>query len=132
MDNKIKNEIIKKVTSLLYNEFKDHKTMIVWGGDDWRWKKVYLKNVSFSLINYALYGRCLMAPESQFEYLKWVAKNYEEPNKKYNGVLAINPAREQDWIDMEQILKKQLHDNEINAKETIKKVIEIILSICSQ
>lgn len=132
MDNKIKKTIINKVTILLYNEFKNHKTIETWGSGDEKWKKVYLKNVGFSLINYAIYGRCLMAPERQFAYLENRALQYEEPKKKYKGVLAINPEDEQDLMDMESILKRQLHDNEIDARNTINNVIQTIISICSQ
>ena len=128
MDNKTMSKIINNVTSLLYNEFKNHKTIEDWGGNDWRWKRVYLKNVGFSLINYALFGRCLMAPERQFEYLKWYAQRFQEPIVKYNGVLAINPASEKDLIDMENILKKQLHDNEIDARKVINDIIELIIA----
>ena len=132
MDNKTKNKIINCITSFLYNEYKNHETIVKWGGDDWRWKRVYLKNVAFSLMNYALYGVCAMAPERQFAYLQWVAQRYQEPRVKYNGVLGINPEREEDMVGMELVLKKQLHDNKIDARATINQVIQIILSVCSR
>lgn len=132
MENKVKNVIINKVTTLLYKKFKNHQTIVLWGGDDWRWKKVYLKNVSVSLVNYALYGKCMMAPERQYDYLKWLAKDYQEPKVKYNVFFAIDVNSERDIKDMESILMKQLHDNEIDVRETINEIIQIIVSVCSQ
>ena len=132
MNEKIKNKIINQVTSMLYQEFKNHETIETWGGNDWRWKRVYLKNVGYSLINFALYGKCVLAPGRQFAYLKWMANDYKEPRVKYNGVLAIDPANEDTMKQMESILKKQMHDDEIDARATINKIIQIILTICSQ
>lgn len=130
MDNRTKYKITNKVTSLLYNEYKNHETIEVYGGyDDWRMKRAYLKNVAFSLVNYALYGRCRMAPEAFYEYLVQDAKKYQEPQKKFKGILAIDPDNEKDLKDMESVLKKQLEDDKLDAREVINKAIQIIISI---
>ena len=131
MNNQIKKAITSKVASLLYNEYKDHQTMKTWGGD-WRWKKIYLKKVGYSLMNYALYGMCVMAPEHRFEYLEWRAKDYQEPKVKYKGVLGINPEDERDMADMDLILREQLHDNKLEVRKTINEIINIIISLGTQ
>lgn len=129
MDNRTKYRITNKVTSLLYNEYKNHETMEEYGGHDWRMKRAYLKNVAFSLVNYALYGRCRMAPEFFYEYLVQDAKKYQEPQKKFKGILAIDPDNEKDLKDMESVLKEQLEDDKLDAREVINKAIQIIISI---
>ena len=44
MDNRTKYKITNKVTSLLYNEYKNHETIEEYGNhDDWRMKMAYLK-----------------------------------------------------------------------------------------
>lgn len=130
MDNRTKYKITNKVTSLLYNEYKNHETIEEYGNhDDWRMKRAYLKNVAFSLVNYALYGRCRMAPEFFYEYLVQDAKKYQEPQKKFKGILAIAPDNEKDLKDMESVLKEQLEDDKLDAREVINKAIQIIISI---
>lgn len=129
MDNRTKYIITNKVTSLLYNEYKNHETIEEYGDHDWKMKRAYLKNVAFSLVNYALYGRCRMAPEYFYEYLVQDAKKYPEPQKKYKGILAIDPDNEKDIMDMESVLKKQLYDDKLDASEVIIKAIQIVISI---
>ena len=115
-----------KVTSILYNEYKNHKTMVDWGDDDWRWKKHYLKNVAFSLVTFSLYGRCAIAPEAHYEYLVERAKNYQEPVEKYRGVFAIDKEYERHMKQMDEILCKCLHDQSINARNTNMEVLKVI------
>lgn len=121
-----------KVTSMLYNEYKNHKTIEDWGGYDWRWKKHYLKNIAFSLVAFALYGRCAIAPEAHYEYLLERAKKYQEPVEKFRGVFAIDTEYEQHLKQMDEILCKCLHDKSINARKTNLEVLNMIEEMAKQ
>lgn len=50
-----------------------------------------MSNVSRAIVDYALYGRCIIDPEAHPEYLKQLSSSYEEPKVKFKGCLAINP-----------------------------------------
>ena len=64
-----------------------------------------------------------------YEYLVQDAKKYQEPQKKFKGILAIDPDNEKDLKDMESVLKEQLEDDKLDAREVINKAIQIIISI---
>ena len=132
MNENLVKKATNKITSILYNEYKNHKTIEDWGGYDWRWKKHYLKNIAFSLVTFALYGRCVISPEAHYEYLLERAKNYQEPVEKFRGVFAIDKEYEQHLKQMDEILCKCLHDKSINARRTIWEVLNKIEEVAKQ
>lgn len=136
MNKNLVSKATNKVTSILYNEYKKHETLVDWGEydgiNDWRWKKHYLKNIAFSLVTFALYGECMISPEAHYAQLEEWAKKSQEPKKKYRGVFAIDPEWEDHLKQMDNILCKCLHDKSINARKTILEVLESIEEIAKQ
>lgn len=132
MNKRLIRKMTNKVTSVLYNEYKNHETMVDWGGDDWRWKKHYLRNVSFSLVVYALYGQCRIAPEAHYQYLEYLAANYPEPEFTFHGIFAFNPDNEKHLSEMDNILYTCLHDTSIDARKTVKQVLQVMKEVANQ
>jgi len=128
MDKKFKSKAVTKVTSYLYKRFKEHKTIVCYGGNDLSWRRRYLSNVSRAIVDYALYGRCIIDPEAHPEYLKKLSSSYEEPEVKFRGCLAINPENNNSINNMKKVLSTALHDDVIDFENDVKAMLDVIVA----
>ena len=128
MDKKLKSKAVRKVTSYLYKRFKEHETIVCYGGNDLSWRRRYLSNVSRAIVDYALYGQCTIATESYPEYLRQLSNSYEEPKVKFKGCLAINPENNESINNMKEMMSTALDDDVIDFENDVKAMLDVIVA----
>lgn len=118
----IKNEMIRKVGSLLNKNFKNHPTPNEIEGEGSHLKM--MRSLGASCVNYLLFGKCSVCIESCWQEIEWYSESYVEPKTKYNGFFGIDPHDEENIEGIASVIAEGLLD-----EGDISKFIEVARQI---
>lgn len=118
----IKNEMIRKVGSLLNKNFKKHPTPIAILGEGSHLDM--MRSLGASCVNYLLFGKCSVCIESCWEEIEWYSENYDEPKTKYSVFFGIDPNDENTIEGIASVIAEGLLD-----EGDISKFIEVARQI---
>lgn len=118
----IKNEMIRKVGSLLNKNFKKHPTPIAILGEGSHLDM--MRSLGASCVNYLLFGKCSICIESCWQEIEWYSGSYVEPKTKYNGFFGIDPHDEENIEGIASVIAKGLYD-----EDDISKFIDVARQI---
>lgn len=122
----IKNEMIRKVGSLLNKNFKNHPTPNAIEGEGSHLKM--MRSLGASCVNYLLFGKCRVCIESCWEEIEWYSENYVEPKTKYHGFFGIDPDDEKTVEEVAGVIATGLDEDDISKFIDVARQIPAIMS----
>lgn len=132
ISQKARNEMICKVNRYLNKRYRAHPTLVSYHGLELKGNCLssYLKSISASCVNYLLYGRCVVSPERSWEYINWMAQNYEEPEQCFNGCFGVSPDDERTMTDVAEMIAKGLFDDDkMKFADDAKRIVDIMSEV---
>ena len=98
-------------------------------GDVTPFKREYINSIGYSITMYLLFGRCVIAPEFNSQYLQSKSEKYPTPKSLYYNKFALNPDDPATIDAITDILADAFYDQRENVIDTAQNVIAKIKSL---
>ena len=129
MDKKEQTRLRRIICNALKKNLIDHPVLRQMYGDVTPFKREYINSIGYSITMYLLFGRCVIAPEFNSQYLQSKSEKYPTPKSLYYNKFALNPDDPATIDAITDILADAFYDQRENVIDTAQNVIAKIKSL---
>ena len=123
MDKKEQTRLRRIICNVLKKNLIDHPVLRQMYGDVTPFKREYINSIGYSITMYLLFGRCVIAPEFNSQYLQRESENYPTPKTLYYDKFALDPTDSATIDAIADILAEAFYDERENVIGTARNVI---------
>jgi len=129
MDKKEQLRLRRIICNVLKKDLLDHPVLCQMYGDETPFKREYINSLGYSITMYLMFGRCIIAPEFNAQYIQGESEKYSTPETLYYDKFALDPDDPATVDNIADILAEAFYDERENVIGAAQNVIAKIKNV---